>query len=125
VPTKIIPFDLEKAKAGAEVVTRDGYPVEILTFGRNHKEYPLVGLINYPEESALETWTEWGEYDIVEDWEEAVDLLLQVETTYLYVNVYESCKGHKYIDGSASSLEEAKKKIRKTAKYLETIEVEV
>lgn len=40
------PFDLEKAKAGAKVVTRDGREVRIICFDRKAPVFKLVALIN-------------------------------------------------------------------------------
>lgn len=38
------PFDLEKAKAGAPVQTRDGRPARIVSFD-NSKPYPILAII--------------------------------------------------------------------------------
>lgn len=42
---KLKPFDLEKAKQGAEVVTRDGKPARIICWDRVGKLYPIVALV--------------------------------------------------------------------------------
>jgi hypothetical protein len=42
---KFKPFDLEKAMAGAPVVTRDGLPVRITCFDRLHPDYPITALV--------------------------------------------------------------------------------
>lgn len=47
---ELIPFDIEKAKQGAKVMTRDGHDVRILCFDRNSDEYPIVVLIQKAEE---------------------------------------------------------------------------
>lgn len=45
--TKLIPFDVEKAKAGAKVVTRCGYPVRMSDFDVEDKDgYKLLGIID-------------------------------------------------------------------------------
>lgn len=59
---KLKPFDIEAAKAGARVVTEDGYPVRILCFDmKNPDGFPLVGLVttNRDTEHAF-TWNESG-----------------------------------------------------------------
>ena len=44
--TRIIPFDINKAKNGAKVVTRAGYPVKMIAFDLKHKDgYKLVGIV--------------------------------------------------------------------------------
>lgn len=39
------PFDLEKAKAGAKVITRNRLPVRILCFDLKHTEYSIVATV--------------------------------------------------------------------------------
>lgn len=41
------PFDLEKAKAGAKVCTRDGRSARIICFDRKQQTYPIVALIQH------------------------------------------------------------------------------
>ena len=36
------PFDLEKAKAGASICTRNGSKARIVCFDANNKRFPLV-----------------------------------------------------------------------------------
>lgn len=43
IETKV-PFDVEKAKAGAEVTTRSGCPVRILCYDKKNEKYPIVAL---------------------------------------------------------------------------------
>ena len=43
--TKLIPFDAEKAKNGAKVVTRNGLPVKILDYPVKNEDSPILGLI--------------------------------------------------------------------------------
>lgn len=41
-------FNLEKAKKGAKVMTRCGFPVKIVCYdAHNHAEKPIVALVNY------------------------------------------------------------------------------
>jgi hypothetical protein len=47
------PFDLEAAKAGAPVVTRDGKKARIICFDLNNGEYVLIALVTHY--SGLET----------------------------------------------------------------------
>lgn len=43
------PFDLEKAKAGAPVITKEGLPVRIICFDRLQAQWPLCGLVKTSE----------------------------------------------------------------------------
>ena len=48
--TRIVDFDLEKAKAGAKVVTRDGRNVRILCYDvKGRKELPIIALVDFGE----------------------------------------------------------------------------
>lgn len=39
------PFDLEKAKAGAPVCTREGFKARIICFDANNNRFPIVALL--------------------------------------------------------------------------------
>lgn len=39
------PFDLEKAKAGAPVCTREGFRARIVCFDADHNRFPIIALI--------------------------------------------------------------------------------
>ena len=43
--TKLVPFDIEKAKNGAKVVTRDGLPVKIVDYPIKNEDCPILGLV--------------------------------------------------------------------------------
>lgn len=48
------PFDLELAKQGHPVCTRDGRDARIVCFDRNADQYPIVVLVKYDSELDLE-----------------------------------------------------------------------
>lgn len=56
------PFNLEEAKAGKPVCTRNGYPVKIITFERNSISFPIVGLIEYGTQDTVSTFTKDGKH---------------------------------------------------------------
>lgn len=61
------PFDLEKAKAGAKVVTRDGDSVRIICFdwrANVHIHPRVIGLVNNPTtgNESLMSWESVGKY---------------------------------------------------------------
>lgn len=43
--TKKVPFDIEKARRGAKIVTRNGCPVRIGFFDLKDEEHPIVGAV--------------------------------------------------------------------------------
>lgn len=49
--TKHVPFDIEKAKQGAKVVTKDGNPVRIVSYDRKSLsgDFPICALIDVGE----------------------------------------------------------------------------
>lgn len=77
---RVIPFDIEKAKQGAKVVTRDGHDVRILCFDRNSDEYPIVVLIQKKDDGddGVETYTKNGKYVTAGD-ESDNDLMIAEE----------------------------------------------
>ena len=64
--TKLLPFDLEAAKAGAKVVTRDGRPARIVCWDGDSVsrieavKYPLVVLIDRGESQFVALFSESG-----------------------------------------------------------------
>ena len=63
--TKLVPFDIEKAKNGAKVVTRDGHHVKITAHYLNTvKTYPITGEIKETGESL--TFTKEGRFSTYE-----------------------------------------------------------
>lgn len=52
--TKLKPFDLEAAKNGAKVVTRDGHAVRIICYDRKNGAYPIVALLEDDEDDVGE-----------------------------------------------------------------------
>lgn len=61
---RIIPFDIEKAKQGAKVVTRDGHDVRILCYSSRNANgtQPIVSEIDKEEDVMLATHAEDGTY---------------------------------------------------------------
>ena len=65
-PVAMKPFDLEKAKAGEPVMTRDGCKARVICFDREDVDFPLVALVTDPESGTeiLETYRADGRYTI-------------------------------------------------------------
>lgn len=76
------PFDLEKAKAGKPVVTRDGRPVRIICFNMvdNNGGYPLVALVcNKNGVEEIRSYNQEGHF--IKGDEHDLDLLMFSELT--------------------------------------------
>ena len=60
---RVIPFDIEKAKQGAKVVTRNGHDVRILCFdSKNRIGQPIVAEIYTEDQAILTNHAEDGTY---------------------------------------------------------------
>lgn len=46
---KKIPFNIEKAKAGAKVETRNGRPARIVCYDKKPETYPILALVKYKD----------------------------------------------------------------------------
>jgi hypothetical protein len=85
------PFDLEKAKAGAKVVTRDGHPAKIICWDREHKTDHIVALVEYTEdgETVEEVITYTNQGTFYDDGKEfCYDLFMAPTVVEKWVNVY-------------------------------------
>ena len=78
---KLIPFDVEKAKAGAQVITRNGRPVTICRYDVKNKDYPILGLVELVDGKEVpQAFTESGKSFNGDDQERPFDLCIKVET---------------------------------------------
>lgn len=61
---RVIPFDIEKAKQGAKVVTRDGHDVRILYYSSRYANgrQPIIAEIDKIDDVLLTTHAEDGTY---------------------------------------------------------------
>lgn len=113
------PFNLDEAKQGAEVITRDGRKVKILTFSRRNNDYPIVALVDYGKEDAVHMYTIDGYFN--KDKEQSrFDLMM--ENTKVYMNVYR--EGSTYVLGSYTFSSKEKAIAYRGGNYVKTIEIE-
>ena len=80
-------FNLEEAKAGKPVVTRDGKPVRILVFDRNGDGYqPIIALVDYGNYEQLFSYHENGclAYGVISDG----NLVMKSEKKEGWINLY-------------------------------------
>lgn len=77
--TRRIPFDIEKAKAGAKVVTRDGYPIRIGFFDlKGQRSFPIVGAIDRDGIEEVRFFTADGKFSSIFE-EDGYDLFIEEE----------------------------------------------
>lgn len=89
------PFDLEAAKAGAPIVTRDGRPARIVCFDAAG-EFPVIALIRYGTDKEVpQSCMLTGSVAYKED--SADDLFMAPVKRRGYVNLYR--KGNRIISG--------------------------
>lgn len=117
-------FDLEAAKAGKPVCTRDGRKARIICFDLNNKNFPIVAIINCDtEENAYQ-------YDIdgvCDEHDNNLNLMMPPEKKEGYVNIYTNPRvGDRYSSNTIfPSKEEAIQGITKSlGNYINTIKIE-
>lgn len=94
--TKLKPFDLEKAKSGAKLITRDGHSARIICCDRMHKTDNIVALVQHTEDGEMEeiamAFTNEGTYHDIGT-KHHLDLFMAPTTVERWVNVYKSKSG--------------------------------
>lgn len=83
----MIEFDLEKAKAGAKVCTKNGLSVRIICFDMKDDKYPLVALIDEGDSETVYSFTEDGKQYTSSDFND-FDLMLIGEEKEGFINIY-------------------------------------
>lgn len=113
------PFNLEKAKQGAKVITRNGDKVEILTFSRRNPDFPIVALVDEGDEDVVHMYTNEGRYYKLSQ-DSYLDLMMA--PTKVYMNVYRVGKTYELGENTFSTREKAMD-CRGTG-YVKTIEID-
>ena len=118
---KLKPFDLEAAKAGKPVCTRDGRKARIICFDRRlfykNVSYPILALVECSDgEDDVCGYNEKGKVLIEDGAEYKDDLMMQPEKKEGWVNVYRN-----QIHNTPESAEEGHRGI---TDYIKTIRVE-
>lgn len=109
------PFDLETAKAGKPVCTRDGRKARIICFDLKNEEYPIVAAIGNDSSETLLCYTINGEI-VKGNYKSDKDLMMLPEKRKGWINI------HQY--DVYKTKEEAEAKVFDKANYLTTIEIE-
>ena len=93
--SKLKPFDLEKAKAGDPVCTRDGSSVRILCFdiknmehNTSHISQPIIALVDFGEAEYAYRYYSNGKYDL--EFDSPYDLMMNPKTVTKWLKLYKS-----------------------------------
>lgn len=78
-------FNLEDAKNGDPIITRDGHRARIITFDAKG-DYPIVALIEYEGSESPASFDYQGRY--LEDREGSLDLFIDKAARVGFVNIY-------------------------------------
>ena len=118
------PFNLEKAKEGKPVCTRDGRPVRIICYDQNNT-YKLIALVCGEDgHEVAYSYTETGRWR--NDQESLIDLFMVEPKRYEgYVNILYGDKAMPFIMGAAifKSYEDAIDEGKKRDDYATTIKI--
>lgn len=122
------PFDLEKAKAGASICTRDGSKARIVCFDADNKRFPLVALIKDSDNSDEYEYpvlcTKEGRF-INGEKDSPKDLFMVEEKKEGWINLYSFLEDEECIGRVYATREEAmSKRLREDYKYIDTIKIE-
>ena len=115
------PFDIELAKAGHPVCTRDGRNARIICFDRKGDICPIIALV---EENGIEVTKSYdingrANYKNADNY----DLMMLPEKKEMWMNIYKIAKG--YISGSFlyDTKEEAKDAVKGSENYITTTKI--
>lgn len=128
---KFKPFDLEAAKAGAPVMTRDGRPARILAFDVENAGYPVVAVVptHDGKYENVEVYTKNGkynddEYDDIKN-ECDYDLVMAPVKHRAWVNLFKDNRIKYYMGRVFDTEDKARQSIgQKCSVYIATIPIE-
>ena len=82
-------FDLEQAKAGKPVCTRDGRDVEIIKYDFKGDKYPIVSVVDNGDcDDSLQVFTKKGCWSSLGEQENVSDLFMKSEKKEGWINIY-------------------------------------
>lgn len=118
------PFDIEAAKAGKPVCTRNGRKVRILCYDLKGEEYPIVAAVETPDHMAesISAYDKNGRFDHGK--ENNNDLMMLHQKKEGWINIYTCYDGAETGISIYKTKEIAKKKVDNDSSYLDTIKIE-
>ena len=132
------PFDIQKAREGKPVCTRDGRKARIIAFDRRlfykNVSYPILALVECSDgEDDVCGYSEKGKVLIEDGAEYKDDLMMLPEKKEGWINIYNADTTFYYADGRVfetkdEAVQEAKEEVEKEQRekneYIDTIRVE-
>ena len=111
------PFDIQKAREGKPVCTRDGRSVRIICFNRESIGFPIIALVKNGDTEGVYQFDDKGRSNI-DDEERGYDLMMLPEKKEGWVNIYA-------LNTCYSSKEEAEANIDKDYEheYVRTVKI--
>ena len=127
-----LPFDLEQAKAGKPIITRDGRKARILAFDLQDTRYPICAAVTVPTPSggtkeSVCTYTLDGYYSVSHLSDYDLHMLVTQTMKTGYVNIYrDNYDDHAIVKYGRvyETEEEAIHHLDKTSRYLGTSPVQ-
>lgn len=118
-------FNLELAKKGYEVCTRDGRNARIISFDRkNVNGYNIVALIDDNYNELIRTYTKKGYHDASIESESDLDLVMKPMKHEGWINIYNGDGSKNTGEGIYPSKESAILHRNELADYITTIKIE-
>ena len=116
-----LPFNLEAAKAGKPVYTRDGRKARIICFDRKGDICPIIALV---EENGMEVTKSYDEngranYKNADNY----DLMMLPEKKEMWMNIYKGFTGYISGGGLYDTKKEAKDAVKDDKSYVTTTKV--
>ncbi len=121
------PFDLNSAKAGKPVCTRDGRQVRIICFDKKNDYYPIVALVEIDGKECIFQYTKDGEYLDGNENCSHYNLMMLPEKKEGWVNVYHGLNEiSERVCGDivSNTKEEAIQHAQNEASYITTVKIE-
>lgn len=113
------PFDIELAKQGKPVCTRDGREARIICFDKRGC-YPVIALV---QEEGMETCHFYSQEGKCADCGNKYDLMMASEKKEMWINIYKETIRPVPGAGLYDTKEEAKDSIRNVNSYIATVKV--
>lgn len=115
------PFNLEEAKAGKPVCTRDGRPARIVEFNMKDENFPIIAIVSCDVTEIVGTFTLQGSY--YTDIKSPKDLMMVTNKREGWVNVYKHPSKH-LLGEIFNTKKEAKSKISGCDSCVDTVKIE-
>lgn len=127
------PFNLEAARSGKPVCTRDGHKARIICFDRIDStgcNLPIVALIQREETEVLRLYRDDGKRNVKVDL--ALDLMMLPEKKEGWVNVYDADTTFRFVEGMVyntkdEAIQRAKEEVtngqREKNEYVDTVKI--